>query len=88
VRLSPARVCSLFVNLFESEVWVRRGWSAGRYRRLKRRSLVEPDFQQLSSSYSCLRLRRVDSLLARAVDWSHRLCLWFVFHSLSSIVPL
>jgi hypothetical protein len=47
-RLSPARVCSLFVNLFESEVWIRRDWSAGRYRR----SIVEPDFQQLSSSYS------------------------------------
>ena len=51
-RLSPARVCSLFVNLFESEVWIGLGWSGGRYRRRKRRSLVEPDFQQLSSSYS------------------------------------
>ena len=76
------------MNLFEWEVWIPRGWNVGRCRLLKRRSLVEPDFQQLSSSYSCLRLRRVDSLLARAVDWSHRLCLWFVFHSLSSIVPL
>jgi hypothetical protein len=51
-RLSLARVCSLFVNLFESEVWIRRGWRAGRYRRRKRRFLVESDFQQLSSSYS------------------------------------
>ena len=49
--LSLARVCSLFVNLFESEVSIRRGWSAARYRRRKHRSLVVRDFQQLSRSY-------------------------------------
>jgi hypothetical protein len=51
-RLSLARVCSLFVTLFELDVWIRRGWSVGRYRRRNRRSLVEPDLQQISSSYS------------------------------------
>lgn len=88
VRLSPAHVYSLFVDLFESEFWTRRDSIAGRYRHRKRRCLVGPDFQQFSSSYSSWRLRRVDFLLARAVGWFHRLCLWSVFHCPWSIVPL
>jgi len=76
------------VDLFESEFWTRRDSIAGRCRRRKRRCLVETDFQQLWSSYSCLHPRRVDCLLSRAVDWSHRLCLWSVFHCPLSIVPL